>query len=353
MTKRGEKPIPKGEPIRLGLVGLGDWGEQVALAAALLSPEVQLVACYARSPERRAAFAARHRCRPCATYEEMLQDPQIDGIVIMTPNLAHRDQVIAAAAHGKDCLVTKPIATTIADGWAMIRACREAGVTLAVGHQSRREPAIRALKALLADGALGRPMLAEANISTARGLEIKPQDWRWYRDECPGGPLIQIGIHHIDTLQYLLGPIVRVLGWQGKSLVQADIVDNTVTLLEFANGVIGYLGSSYATSQACWIKLYGTQAVAHYDQHLGLELSQDTWQTGPVREKKAPGIDLRKAPIPTMIEEVAEFAECVRTGKPPDIDGEQGLRNLAVVLAAVRSAETGQAVAVDDLLHSA
>ncbi len=107
--------------------------------------------------------------------------------------------------------------------------------------------------------------------------------------------------------------------------------------------------AAYSSSQACWIKLYGTRYVAHYDQHLGLTLSQDTWATGPVRRVVAEGISLQW-PILTMQEEVAEFAECIRTGKAPEIDGAQALRNLAVVLAAVRSNETGRAVEVDDLL---
>ena len=341
-------PSPLSKPVRLGLVGAGHWGAQVALSAGL-DPGVELVACYSRSKEAREAFARRHGCRACRSYEEMLADPAVQGIIVMSANLAHRDHVEAAAAAGKHVLVTKPIATTIEDGLAMIRACEQAGVILAVGHQSRREPALRRLRQLLAAGALGQPVMVEANISTASGMLIQAEQWRSMRAECPGGPLIQLGIHHVDTLQYLLGPIVRVQGWQRRRLVPADIDDVTVTLLEFESGVMGYLGAGYASSQACWIKLYGTLAVAHYDQHLGLELSDDTWEAGPARRQEAPGIPLQP-PIPTMREEVAEFAECIRTGKAPEIDGPQAVRNLAVVLAAIQSQQTGQAVAVEDLL---
>jgi predicted dehydrogenase len=279
----------------------------------------------------------------------MLNDRSVEGVVVMTPNRAHREQVVAAAAYGKHCLVTKPIATSIQDGEAMIRACMEADVVLSVGHQSRREPALRRLKELLVAGDLGEPVLVEGNFSTGRGGEIQAGQWRWTRDECPGGPLIQLGIHHVDTLQYLLGPIVRVHSWQRRAQVEAEIDDVTCTLLEFESGLLGYLGSIYSSSPACWIKVYGTAANAHYDQHLGLNLSQDSWQRGAVRQPEAKGIEL-KAPIPTMREEVAEFALCIRTGKKPDIDGVQALRNLAVVLAAVRSGKTGSPVLVDDLL---
>ncbi len=335
------------DSIRLGLVGLGDWGEQVALAAAM-EPGVELVACYARTPETRTAFAARHGCRACASLEEMLADPGIHGIVVMTPNNAHRGPVVAAAEHGKHVLVTKPIAATVEDGQAMIAACERAGVILAVGHQSRREPAIAALKEALDAGELGQPVLVEANISTNRGPGIGPDEWRWRRDECPGGPLIQLGIHHVDTLQYLLGPIVRVQSWQQRSLVVAEFPDVTLTLLEFESGLLGYLGSSYTASVATWIKVCGTAALAHYDQLGGLTIHRDAWPTGPRRELRSAGLDFRRPPIPTMRAEVAEFVECIRTGKAPDIGGRFALRNLAVVLAAVRSAETGAASRVEE-----
>jgi predicted dehydrogenase len=342
------KSISGDSLVKLGLVGLGDWGHQVALSAEL-DPGITISACYARSLETRISFAERYGCTSCSNYEEMLQDSTIEGIAVMSPNRAHRDQVVAAAAHGKHCLVTKPIATSIDDGRAMIRACEQAEVILAVGHQSRREPSLRRLRELLAAGDLGTPVLVECNISTGFGLGIQPDQWRWTRDECPGGPLIQLGIHHVDTLQYLFGPIVKVQGWKRRALVRADIDDVTCTLLEFESGLLGYLGSSYASSEACWIKIYGTIANAHYDQHLGLTMSQDSWEHGPVREQRATGTEL-KAPIPTMREEVAEFAECIRTGKKPDVDGVQALRNLVVVLAAIQSGETDNPVSVDDLL---
>jgi len=334
--------------VRLGLVGLGGWGEHIALAAQR-RPDVEITRCYARSPESRGAFAARHGCIPCADYEEMLTDPAIRGIIVMSANRAHREQVVAAARAGKHCLVTKPMATSIEDGRAMIDACRAAGVILTVGHQSRREPAIRALKQALEAGELGNPVLAEANISSGDGLSIEPGQWRWSRDECIGGPLIQLGIHHIDTLQYLLGPIARVQGWQRRTQVRAEIDDVTGTLLEFAAGPAGYIGSAYVTGETCWIKIGGTRAIAHYDQHVGLTLSHDSWQGGPSRECRAPGMNLR-APISTLREELAEFVACIRTGKPPEIDGEAGLRNVAVVLAAVKSGRTGEAVCVDEIL---
>ena len=120
--------------VRFGLVGLGGWGEHIALATQR-RPDVEITRCYARSPESRGAFAARHGCIPCADYEEMLTDPAIRGIIVMSANRAHREQVVAAARAGKHCLVTKPMATSIEDGCAMIDACPRGR-----GHPHSRAP---------------------------------------------------------------------------------------------------------------------------------------------------------------------------------------------------------------------
>lgn len=100
---------------------------------------------------------------------------------------------------------------------------RDAGVTLLVGHQMRRVGAARRTKALLEEGVLGTVVLAEANFSLP-GVII-PDQWRAHRRTCPGGPLMQLGVHHADTLQYLLGPVVRVRGSFARLSTAAEIDD--------------------------------------------------------------------------------------------------------------------------------
>jgi predicted dehydrogenase len=341
--------IPGDRPAALGIIGLGNWGKQVALSAEPM-PDLNIVACYARTPQTRLEFAERFGCRPCSSYLEMLRNTSIDGILIMTPNRAHREQVVAAAAHGKHVLVDKPISSSMTDGVAIVRACEAADVVLAVGHQSRREKPLRRLKELLAAGELGMPVMVEGNYSHGAGLHLTSADWRWSHEECPGGSLIQIGIHLIDTLHYLFGPITRVHSWQRRALAEADIDDVTCTLLEFASGLLGYLGSTYASSFSHWLRVYGTEKNAHYDQLVGLTMSQDAWDTGPVRATEAPAAQV-KAPIPTVQEELDEFVTCMRTGGHPEVDGKLALRSVAVVLAAVESAKVGQPMLVDELMR--
>jgi predicted dehydrogenase len=208
---------------------------------------------------------------------------------------------------------------------------------------------LRKLKEILDSGELGAVRLVEANYSTPNGLKIKEGDWRWAEDQCPGGALIQIGIHVIDTLQYLLGPVSRVFSWQGSGGLEVEMPGVTATLLDFESGLRGYLGSSYVSSFSHWIKVYGTKKNAFFSELGGLILTEDSWEEGQVREDVAPGANVTP-PMPTIIEEIEEFVRCIRTGESLEIGGQAALQNLAVVLAAVESDKSGKPVEVASVL---
>lgn len=333
-------------PIRFGLIGLG-WGAAVAEAIATL-PDLSLMSCYARSAEARESFAHRYGCDPCDSYDAMLDDPDIDAVLVMTPNSLHLDHAVRAATRGKHVFVTKPIANTIDAAKAISRACADHGVILAVSHPSRREPGLRRIKQLIDENALGLIGLVEANCATTTGLSVDSSDWRWSEVECPGGPLLQLGIHQIDNLHYLLGPIERV--YCNSRLVAGGAVDDVICcLLEFESGLTGTLTCSYVSSESRWIRLYGTEGNAHYDRLSGLTLRRDIWNLGPRRELLCDGASL-SAPIPSLIDELAAFADCVRAGRQPEVTGKEGLQALAVVLAAVESSRRGRAVDIQEIL---
>lgn len=337
------------KPVQLGIIGLGNWSRQIIQAVSQL-PGAKITGCYSRYPNTRKAFASEFGCVPYEQYENMAEDPQIEGIVVMSSNVAHEADVTLAASRGKHIFVTKPIATTIAAGKRIIDICAQNEVILAVGHQTRREPALRKLKKILDFGELGAIHLVEANYSTPNGLKIEQKDWRWSEKECPGGALIQIGIHVIDTLLYLLGPISRVFSWQDRGGLKAEIPGVTATLLEFESDLRGYLGSSYASSFSHWIRVYGTEKNAFFSELGGLTLTEDSWEEGEVREQIAPPANV-SAPMPAIVEEIGEFVRCIRSGESPEIGGEAALHNLAVVLAAVESDKLGRPVEIVSLME--
>ena len=126
------------EPVRVASLGIG-WWSNVLADAVERTPELEIVSCYTRSEDKRRSFSDQYNCRPAESYEEILADDSIQGIINTTPNNIHYETTKAAAEAGKHVFLDKPITVNVADGLATARACEQAGVTLSVGFQRRRE----------------------------------------------------------------------------------------------------------------------------------------------------------------------------------------------------------------------
>lgn len=335
--------------VQLGLVGLG-WGRRVAEAVRGRS-DVRFVAGHARSQAAREAFVSEFCTRAYESYDALLADAAVQGVVIMTPNRTHCALAIAALKAGRHVLVTKPIATTLADAAAMILTARASGRVFAVGHQSRRHPGMRELKRRIDAGELGTLHTVEANTSSPTGLAVGAGDWRANSAECPGGPLTQLGIHYVDNLQHLAGPVRTVkarLAKQGSGAVDPDTVSVS---LEFESGATGGLETSYVEPYTRWIRVTGSKGAANLktDGSLVVEVPAG----GKEIEIMPPAFDREVVLQGILVEEIIAFAECIRGNRATEVDGLTGARDLAVVLAAVESHRRGVAVEVDELMQAA
>ncbi|OLE38317.1 MAG: hypothetical protein AUG00_05620 [Candidatus Rokubacteria bacterium 13_1_20CM_2_70_7] len=320
-------------------MGIGRWSNVLADAAGQATG-LTVVACTSRSAENRAAFAKAYGCRDLPSYQAVLADPEVEGVLITTPHSFHAEQVVAAAGNRKHVFVEKPFTLTVADGRRATEACRRAGVVLAVGHQRRKQAASRALKRLLDEGALGRVAQVEGNFSGDIGFTFKPGIWRADRAETPAGAMTNIGIHHVDTFQYLLGPIARATAFSRRvALTFVPIDDSTSILFEFASGSLGYLGTSWVhANRTAVITLHGTEAQGWSEA--------DGTRLFLARRGQPERTAVPLTPVDPIVEELAEFARCVREGKMPEVGGEEATANVAVLEAIVESVETGRAVVV-------
>jgi len=325
------------KPVKVGLVGLGGWSRSIVKAVEK-SKKLKLISCFSRTEEKREKFAQEHDYRSARSYEEMLKDKDIEGVLLITPNHTHAEQTILAARYGKGVFVDKPIANTIENAKKVIQACRENKVILSVGHNSRRMAEIREMKSLIARGALGEILSAEANFSHSGGLRLASQQWRWDENKCPALPLMQLGIHQIDNLIYLLGSVKRVFSFMRKIYFSAPNKDTTVTLMEFSCGTLGYLGSNYISPHIYYLNLHGRKANLFFNLGEGLYIQR----SGDTKREK---IEVRK--VDTVLEELEEFAECIREDKNPEVGGEEALQALAIVEAAIRSNKSGRPVDIE------
>ncbi len=343
------------DTVKVALIGLGSWSGVIANAVQR-SKRVKLVSCYTRNPEKRAAFSKKYGCDQDKSFEDVLRRADVEGVLLTTPNAVHAQYAVAAAESGKHVFVDKPIANTLADGEKIVEACRNGGVVLLVGHDMRRLSGFRKLKELMDKGAIGRPVMAESNFSARLGFELTPDKWRWYGDDsgCPAGSLMTMGVHHADTLRYYFGPVKRVFAFFNKLYTPADVEDVTMTTFQFASGVLGYLGSTYSSPRANWIYVYGTEGHLFcsvslpnvpFDEYLRIWSVVDEYTTLQLFEKSQDKPETIPLSIgDPVLEEIDEFADCIRTGKKPETDGEGALGALALIRAAIDSARTGKPI---------
>lgn len=340
-----------GNSVGLGLIGCGVFSETLA-TAMLKSKKARLKTCFDIVPERSQRFSKTFGCDQEKSYEDLLKRDDVEGVLVVAPNVMHAELALSAARRGKHVYVEKPIANTIADGKKIIEGCAEAGVTLMVGHVRRRSAGNRKAKELLDKGVIGDPVMVEANLSTDAGFNLTPAQFRYYGDDsgCPGGALMTSGIHHVDTMNYLFGPVKSVSACFSKLYIPAQVEDVTISICRFESGVLGYLGSTYASPYNNWMYIHGTKAKLQWTVPLPLPPegrflhNKDEYTRLFLYEKGKEPQDIPFAFGDPILEEMDEFAHCIRTGERPETDGECGLRALAFVRAAIESARSGREV---------
>jgi len=336
------------EKVRVAFVGLGWWSNMLA-DAAMASEWIAIAACMSRSQEKREAFVKKYGGVAKDTFERVIGDPAIDAIVLTTPNSLHAAQCVAAATQGKHIFIEKPMALTVADCQRMIAATDKAGVVMATGQNKRRMPMFRKAYDLVKAGAVGTISLIEANSSSETGFNTTPAQWRWFRNESPGGPLTTHTVHHADFFNHLIGLPKRVTGFASKIGGAMEADDVVTACLEFESGALGYLGGSFMSPVRKYVNLFGAEGLIFIDEDSG---------TLAYKEKGAAAFEVvgtwepKQQQRDSLREELDEFAACIQNGTRPETGGREGMQAAAVVEAIVRSSDSGRAVPMTELLAS-
>jgi len=326
------------EALRVASIGLGWWGG--TLAEKGQAAGLELVSCFARTPETRDEFASKHGCRAASSLDEVLGDSEVEGVLIATPHSTHADLVAAASAAGKHVFVDKPYTLTTAEAKRANAAAAAAGVVLQVGHNRRRQPATRKIKQMIDAGELGMVHYAEANLSYPKGLNPRG-GWRGDPAESPAGGMTGLGVHMIDNLLYLLGRPSRVSGFSNKVIAVGDLDDVTSATIEFESGVLAQLGTSMVIPNIARTAVWGTEAAAWNEVDGQKFYVQKTGESDRT-EQSVETLD-------TIQDELEEFASNVRNGTPPETGGAEGAAVVSVLEGLVESIETGQAVDLDEV----
>jgi predicted dehydrogenase len=283
-----------------------------------------------------------------ASYDEALDDQQVDAMVLATPHSLHSPQVVAAAQAKKHVFCEKPFALTKAEAEAAVSATRHGQVTLGLGYNRRFHPEMTRLRDQIRSGELGTILHVEATMTFPNGLFLKPDAWRADKHETPCGALTPMGVHAIDGMIDLCGPISQVYCQSFRRVVAVDADDTTSMLFRMAEGMSGYLGTMTATGPGFSFQVFGSKGSVRLEgmTHVAGASSEErrtklfgrcVWQPikGEATIWEAARLDVTRACLEA-------FATAAQGGPAFPIPLDEMVHGAAVTEAVVRSAATGQ-----------
>src|SRR5215468_9143348 len=253
--------------IKAGIVGLGWWGRTLVEAVSNgQSDEINFVAGAARThTDDLKAFAKQQKFELYDSYEKLLKDPKVDAVVLATPHSLHVEQVVQAAEHKKHVFCEKPFALTQAGAERAVNAVKKAGVTLGLGYNRRWHPEMTKLRKQIDSGELGVILHVEATMTFPNALMLKGDAWRADKEETPCGGLTPMGVHAVDGMIDLCGPIGEVYCQSFRRVVEIDSDDTTSILFRMKEGMSGYLGTITATGPGFSFQVFGSKGTVRLE----------------------------------------------------------------------------------------
>jgi predicted dehydrogenase len=344
--------------VRIGIIGCGKIARNhVSALRGIAGVEVTAVADVDGGRAR--AFAVEHGVRHAfGEVGEMLAGG-LDAVTVCTPHGAHEAGVLAAARHGVHVLCEKPVALSVVQAGRMVAATEAAGVRFGVLFQRRFWPAAARIRAALDDGRLGRLVSGGIVARLNRDAEYYAEPWRGSQATEGGGVLITQVIHHIDLLQWFMGPVRRVTG-RCATLVHREIIDVEDTagaLLEFDSGAIATVQAGTTFRPGLGVQVWvgdargRTASLTEFPEGVGFT---DLW-TVPGETEFTSGyaaggtFDLPLAAIhdhlaPFHARQIEDFVAALRADREPAVTGREAMRSLEIVEAIYASSRTGAAV---------
>jgi len=332
--------------LRAGIVGIGNWGQNLVRSVEG-SGRIRFVSGSTRTPAKAEEFCKRHGIGLVWSYEAVLAS-DVDAVVLTTPHSQHCAEIVAAAKAGKHVFVEKPLGLSVEEAERAVAACAERKLTLAVGYNWRFQPALREIKRMLNDGRLGKLLHIEGNFCGPSVYRFGREHWRHDRGEAPAGGMTGRGVHVVDAMLYLAGPIDSLASQSLRLARDFGMDDTTSMLFRFAGGATGYLGTVVATAETWRLQVFGSKGWAEVGdvEHL------TTWQMrvafvdskDPMKREKPKTIAFPQ--VSTERAELEQFAESALARRPVAVPGGNEVHNVAVLAAIVKSAEGGSWVKV-------
>ncbi|HWE10424.1 MAG TPA: Gfo/Idh/MocA family oxidoreductase [Solirubrobacteraceae bacterium] len=327
------------QPLRVGVVGLGYWGPNLARNFSAISGCEVAYLCDADPSARERLLRLFPQAAPVADIDELLADPSLDAVVLATPVPTHADLAVRTLGAGKHCFVEKPLALSAVDAERAVDAAAAADRVLMVGHLLEYHPGVRKLKELTDAGELGEEIYYIYGNRLNLGKLRADENALW-----------SLGAHDVSVLLYLADEEPTELVAHGESYVRSGVEDVVFCFLRFPSGLIGHLHLSWLDPhKERRFTVVGSRRMATFDD-MALERKLTVYDKGFDQDSHGYGEYITRSggsfspPIPNvepLRAECEHFVECVRTGRAPQSDGVSGLRVVRVLEQLQRSLDAG------------
>ena len=343
--------------IQAAIVGLGRWGSRIVTAVQGKSDRMRFIRGVSKEPQVVRDFAAKHHIELSTELADVLADPRIEAVVLATPHSLHTGQIIEVARSGRAVFCEKPLALKRADAIASTTACADAGVVLGIGTNKRFWSSMRELRRVVASGVLGEILHVEGHYSNNNSSErvefskrlgatqdaartndgSERASWRESPAEAPGAGMTGSGIHVLDALVNLLGPVSRVTAQVITRKPAPDPTDTLGVMFEFANHTSAYLGAVRATPFYWRIHVFGKDGSVEAIGENSIV----------IRRKGSEPETFNFAPVDSMKEEFEVFADAVAGISPYPISLEHMVNVVSAFEAIVDSIDSRVSVTVE------
>jgi predicted dehydrogenase len=315
--------------INAAVYGLGRWGRVLVDSVQGKSDKIKFTSAISRSPQDHQAYAAEKGLTVTNSLSGVLSDDAVDAIVLASPPWLHAEQAIAAAQAGKPVYVEKPFTLSHEEAKRAAAAADKAGIVMAVGFNRRYLNAMQELKSHIAAGTIGELLHIEGQFSGPTLLRTPAESWRATRDNNPAGGMVARGIHLLDNMIDICGSVDTVFADSSRRIAAGDIDDATSVLMNFKNGITGYLSTIMVTGEYFRIQVLGSGG---WIELLGYDRLNIADLDGVQKTETFEPMDLERATLEA-------FADAIGGSTPFSVTPAQAVHGIAVLEAIDRSAK--------------
>ncbi|MDM5328856.1 Gfo/Idh/MocA family oxidoreductase [Neobacillus sp. CF12] len=342
------------EKLRVAVIGCGSIAQHRHLPEYQSNKNVELIAVCDSNEERAQTVAEKYGVKAYTNYEEVISSGLVDAVSVCTPNYLHAPISIAALHAGLHVLCEKPMATSKQEAEEMIAAANESGKKLMIAHNQRFVPSHQRARKLIESGEIGKIYSFRTAFGHGgpEGWSVEGKEgWFFQKEKAFVGAMGDLGVHKTDLLRYVLGEEITEVGAFVETSAKdfADVDDNAVCVLKTESGIIGTLAASwaYVSKEDNSTIIYGEKAI--------LRLEDDPINSLVVQYANGEVVNYQLGKIQSNAEGgqnnshvIDKFVESILHDHEPPVPGEEGMKSLEVILAALESNETKQIIRVSE-----